>query len=331
LAPIFVEAKEGMNMRKAIVVDAGCDLSEADRKALGIELWPIEIVHPQVTELDTRDERTLLALYQSGTDSLLEATTRPMDLMHARAKLMEFATRRDELLYLSIMTTRSPAMSHAKQASDSLPLSLRTERKVRALPPFRFVARDSHQLFSGYAWVGAFAALELQQKEVSIDSIAAAVEGITPKLSGYLIPGELRTIRERAMRKGEKSVGFFSYALGTALDVKPIIACRNGLTNAVGRIRGMDNAIAEIVGLIIAQIESGKILYPLVTLVYGGDLRALHRMEPINRLDQACRKHGVRLLRSMMSATGVVNVGAGGLSIAIASSETPYGDFSVLR
>ncbi len=317
-------------MRRAIVVDAGCDLSEADRRALGIELWPIEILHPSHTEVDTRDEKQLLETYAKGTEHLLAATTRPMELARARAKLMEFATRQDECLYLSIMTTRSPAMTHAKQAADSLPISLKTERKVRSLPPFRFVTRDSHQLFSGYAWIGAFAAMKLQEG-LGIDDVAAAVEKITPKMAGYLIPGELRTIRERAMRKGEKSVGFFAYAIGTALDIKPIIACRNGLTNAVGRVRGFEQAVSEVFTSIMQQIERDQLLFPLVTLVYGGNLKDLFHIPAVNQLDQLCRKKNIKLVRSMMSITGVVNVGAGGLAIAVASQETPYGDFSLLK
>jgi fatty acid-binding protein DegV len=317
-------------MRRAIVVDAGCDLSDAVRRSLGIEMWPIEIVHPDRIETDTRDEAELLSIYRRGTNALLEASTRPLELSRARAKLMEFTTRHDELLYVSIMSTRSPAKTHAKQAADSLPLSLKTERKLRNLPPFKFMTADSHQLFSGYGWIGAYAAKQLQDGR-NLEEIQADIETITPKMSGYLIPGELKTIRERAMRKGEKSVGFLQYALGTALDVKPIIACRNGLTNAVGRVRGFEAAIKEVINPIMALIESNQLAYPLITLVYGGDLNDLNRMASINALDQACRKNGVTLMRSMMSITGVVNVGAGGLAVAVAADDTPYGDFSQLK
>jgi fatty acid-binding protein DegV len=322
-------------MRRAIVVDAGCDLSETDRKLLGIEVWPIEIVYPARTEVDTRDEKALKLMYSAKTtDRLLEASTRPMQMGSARAKLMEFATRQDELLYIAIMTTRSPAMLHAKQAAESLPLSLRTERKVRGLPNFRFATSDSHQLFAGYAWVGAFAALRLAEYKTKADAFAHAlvdVENASKNLSGYLIPGELKTIRERAMRKGEKSVGFFGYALGTALDIKPVIACRGGITGAVARVRGFDNAIHELVSAIIRQIDQGLVIHPLITIVYGGELSALNRLAIINQLDAVCRSHSIKLLRSMMSVTGLVNVGAGGFSIAVCTREVPYGDFNLLQ
>jgi fatty acid-binding protein DegV len=318
-------------MRRTIVVDAGCDLSDADRRALGIELWPIEIVHPHAVRSDVRDERELLQHFARGTDDLLEASTRPMELSRARAKLMEFATRHDELLYIAIMTTRSPAMAQAKQASDTLPISLKTERKVRSLPKFEFQTQDSHQLFAGYAWVAAYAAIEMRAQNWTLLETQTAIEKLSATMSGYLVPGELKTIRERAMRKGEKSVSFLGYALGTALDIKPVIACRNGLTNAVGRIRGWEHAVNEVVQSIMRLIERGELLYPMVTIAYGGNLRELFPIACLNQLEQVCRKHQVRLLRSMMSTTGVVNVGAGGFSIAVCARSTPYGDFSALK
>ncbi len=321
-------------MRRAIVVDAGCDLSELERKALGIELWPIAIVHPAVVEVDVRDESALFALYRKGTDALSDASSKPVEQFVARAKLMEYATRQDELLYLAIMSARSPAMQHAKQAADSLPISLKTERKIRKLPNFRFVIYDSQQLFAGYAWLGAYAALQLQahgQAEYGIDDTIKDIDQVANNLSGYLIPGELKTIRERAMRKGEKSVGFFGYALGTALDIKPIIACRSGKTGAVARVRGFENALNAVVGAIIAQIEHGQLLVPLIAVVYGGELSTLAKYSVLNQLESICRKHNVRLLQSMMSVTGLVNVGAGGFSIALCSKVHPYGDFALLK
>ncbi len=296
-----------------------------------MELWPIEIVHPNAVRLDARDERDLQEHFERGTDDLLEASTRPMETSRARAKLMEFATRHDELLYVAIMTTRSPAMAQAKQACDTLPISLKTERKVRSLPKFEFQTQDSHQLFAGYAWIGAYAAIEMRANQWTLEQTKAAIENVGTNMSAYLVPGTLKTIRERAMRKGEKSVGFFGYALGTALDIKPVIACRNGLTNAVGRVRGWEHAINEVVRSVMDLIERGALIYPLVTVAYGGNLRDLLSIACVNQLDQMCRKNNVRLLRSMMSTTGIVNVGAGGFSIAICAKNTPYGDFSVLK
>ena len=317
-------------MRRAILVDAGCDLSQIDRKALGIELWPIEIIRGASEFLDTRDEQQLVKIYNSG-ETFNDATTRPMELYPARARLLELSNQFDELLYLSIMTARSPALQKAKMAADSLPISINTERKVRQQPLFRFVGLDSTQLFSGYAWIGAYAAIRLRANAVqpsAVELTSNDVKNALKNVSAYLIPGELKTIRERAIAKGEKSVGWIGYALGTALDIKPVIGCRGGKTSVVARLRGAETARKELISSIIAQIESGALVHKLITLVYGGELSALNHMVDVNLLSQCCRKHGVTLLKSMMSITGLVNVGSGGLSIAVCSQSPPFGEFA---
>ena len=83
-------------------------------------------------------------------------------------------------------------------------------------------------------------------------------------------------------------MGFLSYALGTTLDIKPIIACRSGKTDAVGRVRGFENALNEVVGAIIGQIEQGQLLEPLITLVYGGELSGLVQVGFPLRCVQKC-------------------------------------------
>ena len=130
-------------MRSTLVVDSGCDIPDSVRKHLGIELWPIEIIYADRTEPDLRDESQLSRLV-IRPELLSDASTRPMPLGQARAKLMEFATRHDKLLYLSIMGSRSPALEQAQQAVTTLPISLKTERKLRNLPAFDFLDRKAH-------------------------------------------------------------------------------------------------------------------------------------------------------------------------------------------
>ena len=58
---------------------------------------------------------------------------------------------------------------------------LQTERKIRKLPNFRFVAHDSQQLLAGYAWLGACAALRLRvhaQAEYVIQDTITDVEHV---------------------------------------------------------------------------------------------------------------------------------------------------------
>jgi fatty acid-binding protein DegV len=316
-------------MRKSVLVDSGCDLSTASRKALGVELWPIAIERATSTELDLRDEAALLKLYDEGGGHLLDAKTKPMDIAQARNRFFAMNADYDELLYVSIMTQRSPAMTQAIKSFDALPPSVQASRIAHAQPAFALHTFDSGQLFAGYAWVGAYAAFVYSKRDAP--ETIKAMSAIVQKISAYLIPGELKTIRERARLKGEKSVSFLGYAIGTALDIKPMIACRSGLTGAVAKVRGMSHAIDDLIATIISQINTGKLLVPLITVVYGGNLDDLKKIPAVLRLRATCKSAEVKLLFSMMSVTGLVNIGPGGFSIAVCSSETPYGDFSLLK
>ena len=318
----------GKFMRIAIVVDSSCDLSEADRKLLGIELWPIDLVRATGVTPDLRDEAQTLSVFANAASQLPNAS-QPMGQIRARAKLMEFATRQDQLLYLSVMGARSPALSQARSAAAALPTSLRTERTVRKLPDFGFYACDSTQAFAGYAWMAAFAAQQF--KILTITEVIKAVEEIAPMVCSYTVPDELHIIRERALKRGEKSVGLLGYALGTALDIKPVIACRNSKTGAVARLRGFENAVSAVISAIISTIKSNALCYPLITIAYAGTLARLQRIPALRELQIACAGAGVLLLFSIMSITSAVNVGPGTFSIGFAANMPPLGDFSQLK
>lgn len=317
----------GNMMRTAIVVDSSCDLSEADRKSQKIELWPIDLVRDVGISPDLRDEPQTLAIFAGA--SALPNSSQPMDQIRARAKLMEYATRQDQLLYISVMSARSPALLQARTAAASLPLSLRTERTVRHLPEFQFHVCDSTQAFAGYAWMGAFAAQQL--KNLTVAEVSKAVDAIAPIVCSYTVPDELSTIRERALKRGEKSVGLIGYVIGTALDIKPVIACRNSKTGAVARLRGFENAVSEVIDAVTGSINSNALSYPLVTIAYAGPLVRLQKISALRALKKACEGAGIMLLQSVMSITSAVNVGPGTFSIGFAANAPPLGDFSQLK
>ena len=50
----------------------------------------------------------------------------------------------------------------------------------------------------------------------------------------------------RAQRKGDRSVGLLSAALGTALDIKPVLHCNRGETAPVAKVKGFDTAVQKL-------------------------------------------------------------------------------------
>lgn len=66
------------------------------------------------------------------------------------------------------------------------------------------------------------------------------------------------------------------------------------------------------------KIRDG-LMTPTVCVGYGGELAELHALPGYAALQGACQTHGVELLESVMSLTGMVNVGKGALAVGFAA------------
>jgi len=308
-----------------VVVDAGCDLSTADLQRLGIAVWPIEVVRGGSTTLDVRDDAATGAFYAHFEPGL--AQTRPASPAVAREHLLALTEHHDHLLFVGIAASRSPVLQGAKQAFDQLPPAMKSGRKVRNLPPLAFIEVDSQQLFAGHALVAAQAAEWL--KTMDLATTAQRLRTLIPTVYCYNVPADLKTVRARARLKGDASISFFSYALGTALDLKPIVLCHGGRTGAVERIRGFERGVARVVDA--AKLAMGEGLQvPLISVVYGGPVAELQQLAPFRDLEAACQRYGVQLITATMGITGVANVGPGSLSIAFTATRPPIGSIDAL-
>jgi fatty acid-binding protein DegV len=314
-----------MEIRRAVVVDAGCDLSTQDLKRLGISVWPIEVVREGIRTLDVRDDAATANFYARFEPGV--AQTQPVPAAAAREHLLALTEHHDHLLFVAIAASRSPVLQCAKDAFDQLPPAMKSGRKVRHLPPLAFAAVDSEQLFAGHALVAAQSAEWL--KTMDLAATEQRLRTLIPSVYCYNVPADLKTVRARARLKGDASVSFFSYAIGTALDVKPIVLCHRGKTGAVERIRGFERGVARVVDAAKQAMGEG-LQVPQISVVYGGPERELQQFAAYHDLEAACQRYGVRLLTATMGITGVANVGPGSLSIAFAAARAPIGDANAL-
>jgi fatty acid-binding protein DegV len=134
-----------------------------------------------------------------------------------------------------------------------------------------------------------------------------------------MIPRNLHYIRARAQKKGDRSVGWVSAFLGTALDIKPLLRAFRNETGPVAKLRHFDEAAERCFTYIAKRIMAKDLLTPTLSISYGGDLAELDKLPGYSNLMQLCRQHGVEVFRSVMSITGGVNVGEGSLAFAFAS------------
>ena len=139
----------------------------------------------------------------------------------------------------------------------------------------------------------------------------------------YMVARDLMYLRSRTKAKGDKSVSLFSATLGSALDIKPVLYCNRGETKPVAKIRGFDTAVRKLFAFASERVTAG-LMTPTLCLSYGGELEELRLLPGYNALIDTCRKHGVEVFESVMSLTGMVNVGKGSVVVGFAAEAREF-------
>ena len=131
-----------------------------------------------------------------------------------------------------------------------------------------------------------------------------------------MVPPDLHYLRNRIKKRGDKSVSFFSAALGTALDIKPVLHCNKGETGPVGKVKGFTAAAEKMFDFAGKQVRAG-LLSPTMSLSYGGDLADMRKLPGYDRLRATCAEHNIEVFESFMGLSGLVNVGKGALVLGL--------------
>ena len=148
--------------------------------------------------------------------------------------------------------------------------------------------------------------------------IRAHLENLANSTHGYMVPPDLHYLRNRIKKRGDKSVSFFSAALGTALDIKPILTCYRGETSPVGKVKGFNAAVEKMFDFAGKRVRAG-LLTPTMNLSYGGEMEEMRKLPGYDRLRETCAEHNVEVFESFMGLSGLVNVGKGAMVLGFAS------------
>lgn len=309
-------------MRIGIMVDATCDLPRSFLDEHGIEILPITVRIDQDSFVDHRDPDAALAFYRdhlgdrghaAETDSLSEIEIR--DLF-----LGQLVVKYDCVFCLTVSASRSPIHKRASTASFAILKDYRPVRQQAGMiTPFLMRVIDTRNFFAAQG-ITAIEAVRMRDVGASPGRIRERLEVLANHTYGYVVPRDLYYIRSRARKKGDSSVGFMSVALGSALDIKPILQGYRGETKPVGKVRGFEPAVLSLLTYAAGQVRNGLLTRSLC-ISYGGDVEELERLPGLSELAETCTEKGVSLHYSVMSITGMVNLGAGALSLGFAAEQ----------
>lgn len=307
-------------MRIGIVVDSACDLPARFFREHDITILPITVRIGDAVLADVRDETaTLDFLHAHVAERGADAETTPFTVQQIQDLfLQKLVMDYDYVFCLTITRTRSPIFDNAQQASFAI---LNEYRPIRAAAghdtPFALRVIDTQNLFAAQGVI-AVEAVRLRDAGEGAPKIRARLEHLALHTHGYMVPPDLYYLRARARKKGDRSVGLLSAALGSALDIKPVLHCNRGETGAVAKIKGFEPAVRKLFEFTIGRIRAG-LMTPTVCLSYGGDLAEMRALPGYDALRAACVEHNVELYESVMSLTGMVNVGKGALVVGFAA------------
>lgn len=313
-------------MRIGLVVDSACDLPQRYLHRNNIILLPISVRIGDTLLTDERDEKATLAVVDGPLgDQGAGAQTIPYDAAQIQALFLErLVTEYDQVFCLTLARTRSPLHDNVVQASYAILNEYRPIRRAAGYnSPFRLRVIDSQNLFAAQA-VSAVEAVRLRDSGASVPQIRQRLEQVAASVHGYMVTRDLYYMRARARHKGDRSVGLLSAALGSALDIKPVLHCHRGETAPVAKIKGFDNAVQALFRFVRTRVAEG-LLTPVVCISYGGPLADLRILPGYRDLRDTCDAHGVTMMEAVMGLTGMVNVGKGAVTVGFAGDPHPFG------
>ncbi|MBW7902203.1 MAG: DegV family protein [Rhodocyclaceae bacterium] len=308
-------------MRIGVVVDSCCDLPKDFIDAHGVVVMPITLRIGKTLVEDRRDPAETHAFYARHLDRKSEdfAESIPYSVLQIeRLFLDRLVLDYDYVFCLTITSRRSPIYDHAMLASRAILTKYKQIRRQAGVPErFGLAVLSSRNMFTGQA-VQAAEAVRLVRAGASPSEIGTRLRTLVEQTHTYMVPADLFHIYKRASKKGETSIGWGAYALGSMLDVKPILHCHQDATGPVDRVRGFEAGVERLFVGAAERVRQG-LEAPYVCISYGGATEDVPKLPGYFTLDQAARAHDVDVLISPMSKTAAVNVGPGAVSLAFAA------------
>jgi len=305
-------------MRFGMFLDAACDLPAEVIAANPMFVLPIPIRVADRQLIDNRDEAVTRRFFEKVlAQGMTDVESQPyseeeLEQLFLKKLVLDY----DYVICLTIASTRSPIFERTQKSSFNILTRYRPVREAAGMhAPFAMRVYDSKTLFAGQG-VQILELARLLREDMPVTRVFKRMEEIIPQTYAYLVPTDLYYLYHRARKRGDRSVGFFGYTLGSALDIKPIARSFRGETGPVAKARHFDAAAERVFANVTREIGRG-LLAPFVNLSYGGDWSPILQLPGYHAMAKAAQARGVEICWSHLSITAGVNVGPGALTVGI--------------
>lgn len=316
-------------MKLAIVTDAACDLAANFIEDYNIHVLPVKIIKGNQIFIDTKDSVFITEIREDLKDNGKSYRTEPLTPEEMREPLLKMLTspENESFLFILSSSSRSKTYSNIVTAMSKLVPEVRNIRQQNGLKAnIKFEIIDSMQLSTGLGVLISETVVNIK-REFTFEEIIEKINDSIHYTQAFLIPEKLTQLYNQAGSKGDSSVGFGSYLLGSTLDIKPIIQSYKGVTRSVDKVKGFDKALEMIIKLLISDIRNNRLRFKNIALSYGGDAnkrKELVESSAYSKLKDVADKHAVSITLSKMGATMMVNVGPNAISIGYISENIAH-------
>jgi DegV family protein with EDD domain len=301
-------------MRIGLVVDSACDLPQDFCVEHGIINLPVTVYVGKEEFVDRRDPAATLEFYRRHLTNAAHAETAPLSVEQIKDLFLERLVLDYDFVFCeTVASSRSPIFENATQASLTILSEYKAVRARASVPgPFALRVIDSQNVFAAQG-VLAVETARLIREGHTPNRIRERLDALIPHLYLYGLPNDLYHLRSRANKKGDKSVGWLKYALGSALDFKPLIRGNRGETASIASIRHFDEGSKRLCHFVGERIRAG-LLTPTLCVTYAGDLDKLDKLPGYDEVKAIAAEHGVTIYASVASITACINIGEGALA-----------------
>ena len=315
-------SRTDLSMRVGIAIDVSTDVSHDFVTENNVYVLPSTLHLGQQHVVYGRDPAQALAFYRdrASTRRSEDETTAFSVKEIEDLFLNKLALEYDYVFLITLSSAHSQTYDNAHKASFTILQSYTAARAARGIVgPFALRVVDSQSLFTGPG-ILAWEAVRMVRAGAAPVEIRNRLDELAPQIHTFLVPCELHSLRTRGAERGDSSVGWISYALGQAFDIKPVIRANRTQSRPIAIYRGFGKAVEKMLRHGAAQIRRG-LQVPMVGISYGGDCEKLRAMPGFVELENAAREKNVELMLSIMSPAAAVNVGVGAVSLSYCASD----------
>ena len=207
-------------MKIAIVTDSNCGIYPEEARTMGIHVVPMPVNIDGTEYLETVDlDRDFFYERQAAGAAITTSQPSPGGLTELWDRLLE---DHDGVLYIPMTSGLSSSWATAVALADDYEGRVCVPDAKRISVPMRQIVED---------------ALVLGRKGLTLRQISDRIEEKALESSIYLSPSSLTYLK----RGGRITPG--AAAIGTVLNIKPVLQIQGGQVDAYAKVRGMKQAV----------------------------------------------------------------------------------------